>query len=153
MTMLSFRVDDEDAAAVQRWSDQLGVDRSSLLRDAVRQHLNRLASEHDADRWEALPLTDGDWQRHLVDTLPVVAPETSGPAEPEPPGPVFGDGVDAGVHHTGDGRDLDGQILGYDGGRQTDRQDGPPEKTEGCQRIGRARGRGAWGRLGPLRAT
>ena len=60
MTMLSFRVDDEDAAAVQRWSNQLGVDRSSLLREAVRQHLNRLASEHDADRWEALPLTEGE---------------------------------------------------------------------------------------------
>jgi hypothetical protein len=30
---------------------QLGVDRSALLRDAVRLHLNRLASEHDAERW------------------------------------------------------------------------------------------------------
>ena len=60
MTMLSFRIDDDDAAAVQRWADELGVDRSALLRDAVRRHLNRLASEHDADRWEALPLTEGE---------------------------------------------------------------------------------------------
>ena len=60
MTMLSFRVDDGDAAAIQRWADELGVDRSALLRDAVRQHLNRLAAEHDADGWEALPLTDGE---------------------------------------------------------------------------------------------
>ena len=60
MTMLSFRVDDEDAAAVQRWSDELGIDRSALLRDAVRRHLNQLAAEHDADRWEALPLTEGE---------------------------------------------------------------------------------------------
>ena len=60
MTMLSFRVDEEDAAAIQRWADELGVDRSALLRDAVRQHLNRLAAEHDADRWEALPLTEGE---------------------------------------------------------------------------------------------
>jgi predicted transcriptional regulator len=60
MTMLSFRVDDEEAAAVQRWADELGIDRSALLRDAVRRHLNRLASEHDADRWESLPLTDGE---------------------------------------------------------------------------------------------
>jgi len=60
MTMLSFRVDDEDAAAVQRWAEELGIDRSALLRDAVRRHLNRLASEHDVDRWEALPLTDGE---------------------------------------------------------------------------------------------
>ncbi len=60
MTMLSFRVDDEDAAAIQRWADELGVDRSALLRDAVRRHLNRLASEHDVDRWEDLPLTEGE---------------------------------------------------------------------------------------------
>ena len=60
MTMLSFRVDDEDAAAIQRWAEELGVDRSALLRDAVRRHLNQLAAEHDADRWEAVPLTDGE---------------------------------------------------------------------------------------------
>lgn len=60
MTMLSFRVDDDDARAVQQWADDLGIDRSTLLRDAVRLHLNRLASEHDAERWEALPLDDGE---------------------------------------------------------------------------------------------
>ncbi len=60
MTMLSFRVDEEDAAAIQRWADELGIDRSVLLRDAVRQHLNRLAAENDVDRWEDLPLTDGE---------------------------------------------------------------------------------------------
>ena len=60
MTMLSFRVDDEDAAAIQQWAEELGVDRSALLRDAVRRHLNQLAAEHDADRWEALPLTEGE---------------------------------------------------------------------------------------------
>ena len=27
---------------------------------AVRLHLNRLASEHDADRWEQLPLDEGE---------------------------------------------------------------------------------------------
>lgn len=60
MTMLSFRVDDADAAAVQRWADSLGLDRSALLRDAVRLHLNRLASEHEGDRWEAAPLDEGE---------------------------------------------------------------------------------------------
>jgi predicted transcriptional regulator len=60
MTMLSFRVEDQDATAVQRWADELGIDRSALLRTAVRQHLDRLASEHDADRWEAVPLTEGE---------------------------------------------------------------------------------------------
>lgn len=66
MTMLSFRVDDDDAAAIQRWADELGVDRSALLRDAVRRHLNQLATEHDADRWEALPLTEGESAFELI---------------------------------------------------------------------------------------
>ena len=60
MTMLSFRVDDRDAAAVQRWADSLGVHRSELLREALRRHLDRLASEGDAGRWESEPLDDGE---------------------------------------------------------------------------------------------
>ncbi len=56
MTMLSFRVDSNDAAAVQRWADHLGVDRSELLRQALRRHLARLASEADAETWEQVPL-------------------------------------------------------------------------------------------------
>lgn len=58
MTMLSFRVDDRDADEARRWADALGVDRSELLREALRRHLDRLASEGDADRWEASPLDD-----------------------------------------------------------------------------------------------
>lgn len=58
--MVSFRVEDEDFAAIQRWTVALGVDRSVLLRDALRLHLNRLASEVDADRWEAMPLDAGE---------------------------------------------------------------------------------------------
>lgn len=65
MTMLSFRVDDRDAEAAQRWAQTLGVDRSELLRDALRCHLDRLASEGDAERWEAHPLDDGE--RSLAD--------------------------------------------------------------------------------------
>lgn len=60
MTMLSFRVDDRDADAVRRWAEALGVDRSELLRDALRRHLDRLAAEGDADRWAAAPLDDGE---------------------------------------------------------------------------------------------
>lgn len=60
MTMLSFRVDDRDAEAVQRWADTLAIDRSALLREAVRLHLDRLSSEHDADRWSDIPLTAGE---------------------------------------------------------------------------------------------
>lgn len=60
MTMLSFRVDEEEAANAQRWADALGIDRSELLRKALRLHLDRLASENDADLWEAAPLDDGE---------------------------------------------------------------------------------------------
>jgi hypothetical protein len=58
--MLSFRLDDEDAAEAQRWADRLGVDRSELLREALRRHLVRLAGEHDADRWQEQPPTTGE---------------------------------------------------------------------------------------------
>jgi predicted transcriptional regulator len=69
MTMLSFRVPDEDAAAVQQWADALGVDRSQILRDALHRHLVELRAEADADAWRRQPLTDserlleamGDW--------------------------------------------------------------------------------------------
>ena len=60
MTMLSFRVDDRDANEAQRWAEALGIDRSELLREALRRHLNQLASEGDADRWTAVPLDDGE---------------------------------------------------------------------------------------------
>ena len=60
MTMLSFRVDDADAIAAQRWAEALGVDRSELLRQALRQYLDRLAGEGDAQRWQDVPLTDDE---------------------------------------------------------------------------------------------
>jgi hypothetical protein len=60
MTMLSFRVDSEEAVQAQRWAERLGVDRSELLRDALHRHLLRLASEEDADTWAAHPLDNGE---------------------------------------------------------------------------------------------
>lgn len=60
MTMLSFRVENRVAEEVQRWAEALGVDRSELLREALRRHLDRLASEGDADRWAASPLDEGE---------------------------------------------------------------------------------------------
>lgn len=56
MTMLSFRVDDGEAEAAQEWAHRLGVDRSQLLRDALR-HLVRLRSEEEAETWASTPLT------------------------------------------------------------------------------------------------
>ncbi len=58
MTMLSLRVDDELAREIRAWADELGVDRSELLRDAIRRELKRLRAEEDARRWEEQPLTD-----------------------------------------------------------------------------------------------
>jgi predicted transcriptional regulator len=57
MTMLSFRVSEDDAAEVQRWADSLGIDRSEVLRDALHGHLAALSAESDADRWQQLPAT------------------------------------------------------------------------------------------------
>jgi len=65
MTMLSFRVTERDATEAQRWAELLGVDRSELLREALRRHLDRLAAEGDADRWTAAPLDTGE--RALAD--------------------------------------------------------------------------------------
>ena len=60
MTMLSFRVAAAEAERVQAWAALLGVDRSELLRDALRRHLLRLASENDAVTWVEQPLTGGE---------------------------------------------------------------------------------------------
>jgi predicted transcriptional regulator len=57
MTMLSFRVDERDAEELREWADRLGLDRSALLREALRRHLARLNSEVDARRWESSPLS------------------------------------------------------------------------------------------------
>jgi Ribbon-helix-helix protein, copG family len=60
MTMLSFRVDEAEAEEAQTWADRLGVDRSQLLRVALRRHLQRLASEMEARVWEQHPLDEGE---------------------------------------------------------------------------------------------
>ncbi len=60
MTMLSFRVDEDEAAEAQRWAERLGVDRSELMRAALRRHLARLASEDDARIWAEHPLDEGE---------------------------------------------------------------------------------------------
>jgi hypothetical protein len=58
--MLSFRVADEEAKRAQTWAMRLGMDRSELLRDALRCHLLRLAGEQDAEIWDAHPLDDNE---------------------------------------------------------------------------------------------
>ncbi len=73
MTMLSFRVEETAAEEAQLWAERLGVDRSELLRDALRRHLLRLASEIDAETWRHTPLT--------ADERALTAIEDWGPAE------------------------------------------------------------------------
>ena len=60
MTMLSFRVEDDEAADAQRWAERLGVDRSELLREALHRHLVRLRAEDDVEAWTNLPLTEDE---------------------------------------------------------------------------------------------
>jgi antitoxin MazE2 len=60
MTMLSFRVDDAEAAAAQECADALGIHRSELLRDALHRHLAALRAEREIDSWVATPLTDAE---------------------------------------------------------------------------------------------
>ena len=60
MTMLSFRVDETEAEEAQTWADRLGIDRSELLRVALRRQLQRLASEVEARIWEQHPLDEGE---------------------------------------------------------------------------------------------
>ena len=56
MTMLSFRVDDEQARLAQRWAEALGIDRSELLRQALHRQLVRLEAEREINGWRILPL-------------------------------------------------------------------------------------------------
>jgi hypothetical protein len=58
--MLSFRVADEEANEVRRWAEELGLDRSEFLREALRRHLVGLRSELDAEGWERSPMTDAE---------------------------------------------------------------------------------------------
>jgi predicted transcriptional regulator len=60
MTMLSFRVSNAEAAAVQRWAQALGIDRSEILRDALHRHLVGLSGEHDSEVWERVALTESE---------------------------------------------------------------------------------------------
>jgi hypothetical protein len=66
MTMLSFRVDEADAAEVRRWAGRLGVDRSEILRTALRAHLVRLAAEQEVDAWQRTPLSEDESALGLV---------------------------------------------------------------------------------------
>lgn len=60
MAMLSFEATDAEARAIQAWAEALGVDRSELLREALRHQLVRLASGPTATTAEAPPLSPAE---------------------------------------------------------------------------------------------
>jgi hypothetical protein len=58
--MVSFRADEDDVAAADRWAARLGVERSELLRDALAGHLSKLAAEEEALAYERTPFTEDE---------------------------------------------------------------------------------------------
>jgi hypothetical protein len=65
--MVSFRAEDEDVAEADRWAERLGVDRSELLREALADHLVRLAAEADAEAFEEQPFTAEETELDIAD--------------------------------------------------------------------------------------
>ncbi|MCV7233439.1 ribbon-helix-helix domain-containing protein [Mycobacterium branderi] len=55
--MISFRVDDADAAEIDQWARRLHVERSELIRDALRRHLAQLAADEDVRAYAEQPVT------------------------------------------------------------------------------------------------
>jgi hypothetical protein len=60
MTMISFRADDDDVDLADAWARRLHIDRSELLRDALRRHLAALAADEDVQAYAEQPLTDDE---------------------------------------------------------------------------------------------
>lgn len=73
MTMISFRAGDEDVSQADAWARRLHIDRSELLRDALRRHLAALAADQDVQGYTEQPLT--------VDENGLAAIADWGPAE------------------------------------------------------------------------
>ena len=60
MTMISFRADDDDVDLADVWARRLHIDRSELLRDALRRHLAELAADQDVQAYAEQPLTEDE---------------------------------------------------------------------------------------------
>ena len=57
MTMLSFRVNADEAIRVREVAGSRGVPQSEIIREALRCYLDSLAARHDAVVYEKQPLT------------------------------------------------------------------------------------------------
>lgn len=60
MTMVSFRLADNEAEELRRWAEALGMGRSELLREALHHQLVRLRSEAEASIVERMPPTEAE---------------------------------------------------------------------------------------------
>jgi predicted transcriptional regulator len=60
MTMLSFRLEEEQARSLERWAQKLGVERSELIRQALDRHLAALAGGDEVAAWLATPLSEDE---------------------------------------------------------------------------------------------
>jgi hypothetical protein len=58
--MVNFRADDADVTAADHWAQRLGVDRSELLRLAMRRRLAELAVDHDVAGYATGPMQRGE---------------------------------------------------------------------------------------------
>jgi hypothetical protein len=58
--MISFRADDDDVDLADVWARRLHIDRSELLRDALRRYLAALAADQDVQAYAEQPLTDDE---------------------------------------------------------------------------------------------
>jgi hypothetical protein len=58
--MISFRADDDDVDLADAWARRLHIDRSELLRDALRRYLATLAADQDVKAYAEQPLTDDE---------------------------------------------------------------------------------------------
>lgn len=59
MTMVSFRLSSSEAGEVERWAGRIGVARSDLLREALREHLVRLVAEDEASKTDSISPIEG----------------------------------------------------------------------------------------------
>jgi antitoxin MazE2 len=59
MAMISFRADD-DVDLADAWARRLHIDRSELLRDALRGYLAALAADQDVEAYAEKPLTEDE---------------------------------------------------------------------------------------------
>jgi predicted transcriptional regulator len=60
MTMLSFRLEEEQARTLELWARKLGIDRSELIRQALDRHLAALASGDEIAGWLEAPLSEAE---------------------------------------------------------------------------------------------